>query len=66
MKIELRHFSYVPEVAASLLGVFLGVVARDPMTTYLGCCCVLTVCFVINMLAFADNLVQTTKERDKQ
>lgn len=110
MDIELRHFSYVPQIAVSLLGVFLGVTARDPMTTYLGCC-VLTVCFVINILAvaycsfcmekgltirkihyyektallwesvaeelrkegkfacldtFADNLVQATKERDKQ
>ena len=52
MKIELRHFYIVPQVAASLLGVFLGVAARDPMTTYLGCC-VLTVCFAINMLAVA-------------
>ena len=52
MRIELRHFSYVPQIAVSLLGAFLAVAARDPMTTFLGSC-VITVCFVINVVALA-------------
>ena len=106
MKIELRHFYIVPQVAA----VMVAGGAINNTTTYLGCC-EIVVCSVINLAAvaycsfclergltipkihyyektallwesvaeelrkegkfacldtFADNLVQATKELDKQ